>query len=220
MRDVILIAGCEPLIAKGIKFYLEHQGYNTDIAYNESDILNKMNLKEYKLVILDVLQFKAYQKLIKKYDVNIILLISDEEDAADYPKSKNCMYMSKPIDMQRLKMFIDASLRRDEYTYTPYDKVIKEKGISIDTLSKVVTEGNRDINLTSKEYEILKLLVLNKNIVYSREELLKLIWGSNSNRNARTVDVHVRRLREKIEKDPANPEYIMTKWGEGYYFGG
>lgn len=219
MRDVILIVGCEPLIAKGIKFYLEQQGYDADIVYNESDIFSKVNLKAYKLIILDELQFKAYQKLIKKYDINVILLI-DNEDTTGYPQNKNCMYLSKPIDMQRLKMFIDASLRKDEYTYTPYDKVIHEKGISIDTLSKVVTEGNRDINLTSKEYDILKLLVLNKNIVYSREELLKLIWGSNSDRNARTVDVHVRRLREKIEKDPASPEYIMTKWGEGYYFGG
>lgn len=225
MKNEILVAGKEKLIMEGLKFSLEQEGYIVDTAYGETETLQKIAKNSFNLIIIDMSsgKEKSFQvlKAVRK-SMPIIALTDNVEDMDKVAgiECGACEFIQVPINIQELKSRVRAAINRAEGTNVTKDGIIKLWNLTVDTKNKKVYSGNREIRFSSREYDILELLVMNKNKVYSREELLKKIWGSNYKGDKRIVDVHIRRLREKLEMDPGNPSYLMTKWGEGYYFNG
>lgn len=221
----ILIVDDEKLLVKGIKFNLEQDGYEVETAYDGEEALKMARDKSVSLIILDLMLPKidgltVCQKVREFSQVPIIMLTAKTEDmdkilGLDYGADD---YMTKPFNILELKARIKAILRR---TATP-DSTDKTKfssgSIELNYNLRRVKVGDRLIELTAKEFDLCELFATNPGKVYSRENLLDIIWGYDYPGDARTVDVHVRRLREKIEPDAANPTYILTKWGVGYYF--
>ena len=223
----ILVVDDEKLIVKGIKFSLEQEGMQVDAAYDGEEAINmvKDNKIGYDLIVLDVMLPKkdgleVCQTVREFSKVPILMLTAKGEDmdkimGLEYGADD---YMTKPFNILELKARIKAILRRLNYKEPEEDKnKIKKKEMEIDIGSRRVFIAGKEVNLTAKEYDILELLLNNPNKIYSREGLLDTIWGYDYPGDFRTVDVHVRRLREKIEKVPSEPEYIFTKWGVGYY---
>ncbi|MDO4719676.1 MAG: response regulator transcription factor [Peptostreptococcaceae bacterium] len=219
-----LIVDDEPLLVKGIKFSLEEDGHQVDTAYSGDEALNKILGNEYDLILLDLMLpkidgFEICKQVRKVSEVPIIFLSARGEDIS---KIKGLDigaddYITKPFNIVELKARINAVIRR---TNSP-SKFVADKVFSdfvINPIGRKFYRGDREINLTSKEFDLLLVFLNSPNKVFSREELLNLIWGHEHYGDYRTVDVHIRKLREKIEKDPSNPSYIMTKWGEGYYY--
>lgn len=219
-----LIVDDEPLLVKGIKFSLEEDGHQVDTAYSGDEALNKILSSEYDLILLDLMLpkidgFEICKQVRKVSEVPIIFLSARGEDIS---KIKGLDigaddYITKPFNIVELKARINAVIRR---TNSP-SKFVADKVFSdfvINPIGRKFYRGDREINLTSKEFDLLLVFLNSPNKVFSREELLNLIWGHEHYGDYRTVDVHIRKLREKIEKDPSNPAYIMTKWGEGYYY--
>lgn len=223
----ILVVDDEKSIVKGIKFSLEQDDMKVEVAYDGETALELAKANHYDMILLDIMLpgFSGLEvcQMIREFsDVPIIMLTAKGDDmdkilGLEYGADD---YITKPFNILEVKARIKAIFRRNNWNVPEQEnqKVIETKGLKIDVDSRRVYIDDKEVNLTAKEFELVYLLVSNPNKVYSREQLLKTIWGPSYPGDARTVDVHVRRLREKIEATPADPKYIHTKWGVGYYF--
>ena len=226
MAKRILLVDDEPLILKGLKFSLNQDGYDTDTATDGEQALEMALSNDYDIVLLDVMLpglsgIEVCQRVRENRDVPIIMLTAKGEDmdkilGLEYGADD---FMTKPFNILEVKARIKTILRRVSKS-DDHKAQISEHGITINTESRSVSVGDNSVNLTVKEFDLLNLFMNNLGRVYSREELLDLVWGEDYVGDLRTVDVHIRRLREKIERNPNKPECIMTKWGIGYYFAG
>ena len=223
----VLVVDDEKLIVKGIRFSLEQDGMEVDCAYDGEEALNMAKANEYDMILLDIMLpkmdgFEVCQAIREFSDMPIVMLTAKGDDmdkilGLDYGADD---YITKPFNILEVKARIKAIMRR---TAGPREKKevssIVEKGdLRLDCDSRRLFISGREVNLTAKEFDLLELLVKNENKVYSRENLLGLVWGKDYPGDVRTVDVHVRRLREKIETNPSEPKYVHTKWGVGYYY--
>ena len=225
MAKKVLVVDDEKLIVKGIRFSLEQDGMEVDCAYDGEEALEMIRNKEYDIILLDVMLpkltgFEFCQHIREFSSVPVVMLTAKGEDmdkilGLEYGADD---YITKPFNILEVKARIKAIIRRTSPKPKEADKVIESGDMKLDCEGRRVYISGREINLTAKEFELLELLVVNANKVYSRENLLKLVWGSSYPGDVRTVDVHIRRLREKIESNPSEPKYVHTKWGVGYYF--
>ncbi len=225
MAKKVLVVDDEKLIVKGIRFSLEQDGMEVDCAYDGEEALTMIKNKEYDIILLDVMLpkltgFEVCQQVREFSSVPIVMLTAKGEDmdkilGLEYGADD---YITKPFNILEVKARIKAIIRRTSPKPREAARVIENGDLKLDSEGRRVYIAGREINLTAKEFELLELLVVNANKVYSRENLLKLVWGNDYPGDVRTVDVHVRRLREKIEKNPSEPKYVHTKWGVGYYF--
>ncbi|SHH66633.1 response regulator transcription factor [Sporanaerobacter acetigenes] len=226
MDTKILIVDDEKLFVKGLKYSLEQDGYIIDTAFDGYEALEKAKNKRYDLILLDLMLpgidgLEVCQKLRQDSQVPIIMLTAKGEDinkilGLEYGADD---YLTKPFNILELKARIKAILRRVNMKSTNItDQVIQIDDFTINTLGRKLTVREKEVNLTAKEFDLLLLLASNPGKVFTREELLETIWGYEYFGDLRTVDVHIRRLREKIERDSSQAEYILTKWGVGYYF--
>ena len=222
----ILVVDDEKALVKGIKFNLENEGHTVETAYDGQEALDKVRESEPDLVIMDVMMprldgLNACMRIREFSKVPVILLTAKSEDS-DKIMGFECGaddYITKPFNLLELKARVRALLRRAsiaEHAGPP--NVVTGGGITLDVERRAVKCDGSDVELTAKEFDLVELLMRNPGKVYTRESLLATIWGAEYQGDIRTVDVHVRRLREKLEKEPAEPEKIMTKWGVGYYF--
>ena len=224
----ILVVDDEKLLVKGIKFNLENEGYTVDACYDGESAVNMARTGEYDLIILDLMMPKkdgleACQEIRGFSTVPIIMLTARSEDADMLMgfESGADDYVIKPFNILALKARVRALLRRASMSAAqePAKTSVLTRGhISVDTERRSAYKNGVAIELTMKEFDLIEFLMKNPGRVYSRENLLDLVWGYDYQGDTRTVDVHIRRLREKLELDPAHPEYIVTKWGVGYYF--
>ncbi|MEA4973195.1 MAG: response regulator transcription factor [Candidatus Metalachnospira sp.] len=225
----ILVVDDEKLIVKGIKFSLEQDEMNIDVAYDGEEALNLIKKNKYDLAVLDVMLPKmdglhVCREVREFSSLPIIMVTAKGEDmdkimGLEYGADD---YMTKPFNILELKARIKAVLRRSakqtaEKTPVKNEMTVRDLYVELD--SRRVFVDSKEAYLTAKEFDLLELLMKTPGKVYSREKLLDTVWGFDYPGDVRTVDVHVRRLREKIEKNPSAPEYIFTKWGVGYYFG-
>ncbi len=221
----ILIVDDEKLLVKGIKFNFEQEGFQVETAYDGEEALKLARDKSINLIILDLMLPKVdgltvCQQIREFSRVPIIMLTAKTEDmdkimGLEYGADD---YMTKPFNILELKARVKAILRRSASGAAESHAVKKDGDVSLDYNLRKVRIGEKWIELTAKEFDLVELFVTNAGKVYSREQLLDIIWGYDYPGDIRTVDVHVRRLREKIEPNPADPKYIITKWGVGYYF--
>ena len=225
-----LVVDDEKLIVKGLKFSLEQEGYEVDCAYDGQEAVDKCKEKVYDIVLLDLMLpilsgYEVCQQVREFSDMPIIMLTAKGDDmdkilGLEYGADD---YITKPFNILEVKARIKAIIRRNKkrsVSVPQEPKVIISGKMKLDIEAKRLYIEDIEIKLTVKEFDILKLLAENPGKIYSREQLLTIIWGSKYPGDARTVDVNVRRLREKIEENPAKPEYVHTKWGMGYYFQG
>lgn len=222
-----LIVDDEKLIVKGIKFSLEQDDMQVDCAYDGEEALEYARNNQYDIILLDVMLpkltgFEVCQQIREFSNVPIIMLTARGDDmdkilGLEYGADD---YITKPFNILEVKARIKAIMRRVESKKVSGDdsKIIESGALRLDCEGRRAYIDEREIGLTAKEFEVLELLMLNPNKVYSRENLLRLVWGADYPGDVRTVDVHIRRLREKIEKSPSEPQYVHTKWGVGYYF--
>lgn len=222
-----LVVDDEKLIVKGIRFSLEQDDMQVDCAYDGEEALEYARNNQYDIILLDVMLpkltgFEVCQQIREFSNVPIIMLTARGDDmdkilGLEYGADD---YITKPFNILEVKARIKAIMRRVESKKTAGDdsKIIESGALRLDCEGRRAYIDEREIGLTAKEFEVLELLMLNPNKVYSRENLLKLVWGADYPGDVRTVDVHIRRLREKIEKSPSEPQYVHTKWGVGYYF--
>lgn len=229
MAKKVLVVDDEKLIVKGIRFSLEQDGMEVDCAYDGEEALECIHNKDYDIVLLDLMLPKlsgmeVCQQVREFSDVPIIMLTAKGEDmdkilGLEYGADD---YITKPFNILEVKARIKAIIRRTSKPAAQEEKakVVEVGDLKLDCESRRVFIAGREINLTAKEFDVLELLVFNPNKVYSRENLLNLVWGYEYPGDVRTVDVHIRRLREKIETNPSEPKYVHTKWGVGYYFQG
>lgn len=225
MLKKILVVDDEKLIVKGLKFSLEQDGYEIDTAFDGEEALMKMKDSDYDMVLLDVMLPKYSGLEVCKSardftDVPIIMLTAKSEDT-DKIMGLECGaddYIVKPFNILEVKARIKAIMRRMDSKSKGNESLIEDGDIKLYIDSHRVFIKGEEINLTAKEFEVLEFLVTNSNKVFSREDLLKTVWGDDYPGDARTVDVHIRRLREKVEKNPSEPKYVHTKWGVGYYY--
>ncbi|MCL2617335.1 MAG: response regulator transcription factor [Defluviitaleaceae bacterium] len=223
----VLVVDDEKLIVKGIKFALEQEEMLVDAAHDGEEALRLMRNTDYDLVLLDVMLPKldgleVCQQAREFTSVPIIMVTAKGEDmdkimGLEFGADD---YITKPFNIIELKARIKAILRRSVRKVEPAQKAntLKVRELELDNESRRACIGDTEVNLTAKEFDLLELLMENKGKVYSRETLLNTVWGYDYPGDARTVDVHIRRLREKIETNPSDPRYIHTKWGVGYYF--
>ena len=222
----ILIVDDEPLLVKGLRYSLEQDGYEILTAFDGEEALEKAKMANVDLILLDLMLPKidglqVCQQIRLNSQTPIIMLTAKGEDMSkilglEYGADD---YLTKPFNILELKARIKAVLRRYQSSDKPIEeRVIKIDDFKINTLGRKVSLKGEEVNLTAKEFDLLLLLASNPGKIYSREELLEIIWGYEYFGDLRTVDVHIRRLREKIEINSSNPEYILTKWGVGYYF--
>ena len=227
MAQRVLVVDDEKLIVKGIRFSLEQDGMQVDCAYDGEEALAYAKENTYDIILLDVMLpkmngFEVCQQIREFSGVPIIMLTAKGDDmdkilGLEYGADD---YITKPFNILEVKARIKAIIRRtSKRTEEKESPKIAERGeMRLELDSRRVYISGREINLTAKEFEVLELLIQNPGKVYSRENLLRLIWGNDYPGDVRTVDVHIRRLREKIEKVPGDPVYVKTKWGVGYYF--
>ena len=223
----ILVVDDEKVLVKGIKFNLENEGYQVEVGYDGEGAVEKARTGRFDLVILDLMMPKidglqACMKIREFSNVPVIMLTAKGEDA-DKIIGFECGaddYITKPFNILEVKARVRALLRRAGQTAQQQRSANRlERGpIAIDVAERAAWKDGQPVELTAKEFDLMELFLRNPGRVYSRENLLNLVWGYEYIGEFRTVDVHVRRLREKLEPDPANPEYILTKWGVGYYF--
>ena len=225
----VLVVDDEKLIVKGIRFSLEQEGMKVDCAYDGEEALKLAKENIYDILLLDVMLpkydgFEVCRQIREYSDVPIIMLTAKGDDmdkilGLEYGADD---YITKPFNILEVKARIKAILRRTgrKKTEREDDKIIVKGEMKINCESRRVVIGEQETNLTAKEFDLLELLAMNPNKVYSRENLLNIVWGYEYPGDARTVDVHIRRLREKIETNPSDPKYVYTKWGVGYYFKG
>lgn len=227
MAKKVLVVDDEKLIVKGIRFSLEQDGMEVDCAYDGEEAFQMAKDKEYDMILLDVMLpkmdgFEVCQAIREFSSVPIVMLTAKGDDmdkilGLEYGADD---YITKPFNILEVKARIKAIMRRTQpVKVKQQNPAIIEKGdLRLDCDSRRLYILDKEINLTTKEFDLLELLVKNENKVYSRENLLNLVWGYEYPGDVRTVDVHVRRLREKIERNPSEPKYVHTKWGVGYYY--
>ena len=228
MGKKVLIVDDEKLIVKGIRFSLEQDGMEVDCAYDGEEAVEKAKENKYDIILLDLMLPKmdgleVCQQIREFSNVPIVMLTAKGEDmdkilGLEYGADD---YITKPFNILEVKARIKAIMRRtirDEKERT--ENIVEYGDLKLDCESRRVYICGKEMNLTAKEFDVLELLVLNPNKVYSREKLLKTVWGADYPGDERTVDVHIRRLREKIETNPSEPKYVHTKWGMGYFFKG
>ena len=224
----ILVVDDERVMVKGIKFNLENEGYQVDTGSDGEEAVDKARMGQYDLIILDLMMPKidglqACMKIREFSNVPVIMLTAKGEDA-DKIIGFECGaddYITKPFNILELKARIRAMLRRASAGgQGKQAKCITAGDLTLDTEQRVAIRDGQVVELTAKEYDLVELLMKNPRRVYSRENLMNVVWGYAYTGDYRTVDVHIRRLREKLERKPAEPDHIMTKWGVGYYFKG
>ena len=227
MNYRVLVIDEDETLIKCIKSNLEQDNYIVNISYNGQQALKSIDESIYNLIIINTILprldgLTVLKKIREKSHVPVILM---SEDCKDEDKIRGFElgaddYVIKPIKILELRARIKALIRRAYEYVSSKNDIINVRDIAIDITSRKVNVAGRHVELTSKEYDILFLLITNPGKIYNRETLLEIIWGYDYYGDSRTVDVHVRRLREKVERDPANPQYIMTKWGVGYFYKG
>lgn len=231
MAKKVLVVDDEKLIVKGIRFSLEQDGMEVDCAYDGEEAIEAAKKTEYDVVLLDVMLpklsgFEVCQQIREFSNMPIIMLTAKGDDmdkilGLEYGADD---YITKPFNILEVKARIKAIMRRNDRKPARAEERASEVQASEFGDLRIDREGRRtyirgkEINLTAKEFDVLELLLFNPNKVYSRENLLNLVWGYDYPGDVRTVDVHIRRLREKIEDNPSEPKYVHTKWGVGYYF--
>ena len=223
----ILVVDDEKTLVKGIKFNLENEGYQVECAYDGAAAVELARNNRFDLLILDVMMpevdgLEACMRIREFSNVPIIMLTAKSEDA-DKLMGFECGaddYLTKPFNILELKARVRALLRRAAGVQRMQGGVLTVGDISLNTEERTAMRDGRTVDLTAKEYDLIELLMRNPRRVYSRENLMNVVWGYTYTGDYRTVDVHIRRLREKLERDPAAPEHIMTTWGVGYYFKG
>ena len=224
----ILVVDDEQVLVKGIKFNLEHEGYQVEAGYDGEQAVELARDGNFDLIILDLMMPKidglqACMRIREFSNVPIIMLTARSEDT-DKIIGFECGaddYITKPFNILELKARVRALLRRAGTAgQQGAGGMISVGHIRLDTGARAAWRGEDPVDLTAKEFDLMELLMRNPGRVYSRENLLNVVWGYEYIGDYRTVDVHVRRLREKLELDPANPQYIRTKWGVGYYLAG
>ncbi len=226
MGKRVLVVDDEKLIVKGIRFSLEQDDMTVDCAYDGEEALEYAKNNKYDIILLDIMLpklngFEVCQQIREFSNVPIIMLTAKGDDmdkilGLEYGADD---YITKPFNILEVKARIKAIIRRIEPKKAEEAQNIIESGdVRLECDGRRVYIKEKEIGLTAKEFEVLELLALNPNKVYSRESLLQLVWGADYPGDVRTVDVHIRRLREKIESNPSEPKYVHTKWGVGYYF--
>ncbi len=221
----ILVVDDEHLLVKGIKFNLENDGYEVRAAYDGLEAVEAAGEGDIDLIILDLMMPKldgleTCRRIREFSDVPIIMLTAKADDMDKLLGFEHGAddYLTKPFNILELKARVRALLRRAAPREPERPPLLTCGHISIDAAGRNAYKDGEAVELTAKEFDLIELLMRNPNRVYSREVLLDTIWGYEYRSDVRTVDVHIRRLREKLEKAPASPEHILTKWGVGYYF--
>ena len=226
MSRKVLVVDDEKLIVKGIRFSLEQDGMDVDCAYDGEEALEMAKEKKYDIILLDLMLpkmdgFEVCQQIREFSNVPIVMLTAKGEDmdkilGLEYGADD---YMTKPFNILEVKARIKTIMRRASgNVQNEARKVVRVHDMEINAINRSVTLGGKEVRLTAKEFDLLQVFVNNRGKVFSREALLETVWKYDYTGDARTVDVHIRRLREKIERNPAQPEFIFTKWGVGYYF--
>ena len=227
MGKKVLVVDDEKLIVKGIRYSLEQDGMEVDCAYDGEAAVEAAKNTEYDIILLDLMLPKlsgleVCQQIREFSNVPIIMLTAKGEDmdkilGLEYGADD---YITKPFNILEVKARIKAIMRRSNKNreQNEEDKIANVGDIKLDSDNKRVFISGEEANLTAKEFDLLELLIFNPNKVYSRDNLLSIVWGYDYPGDVRTVDVHIRRLREKVESNPSEPQYIHTKWGVGYYF--
>lgn len=221
-----LIIDNDKSFVKGLKYSLEQDDFIIDMVNYGRDVKEILNKKSFDLVLLDIelpdiSGLTICKKIRNNSSVPIIVLTQINEDinkilALEYGADD---YMIKPFNILELKARIKAILRRVDNNAQELNKhIIEINNFTINTLGRKISIMDRDINLTGKEFDLFYVLISNPGKIFTREELLELVWGYAYYGDLRTVDVHIRRIREKVEEDTKDAQYILTKWGEGYYF--
>ena len=226
MPKKILLVDDEPLILKGLKYSLEQDGYQTEAAMDGEEALEKFFAGNYDLILLDVMLpgvdgIEVCQRIREQSNVPIIMLTAKGEDmdkilGLEYGADD---YMTKPFNILEVKARIKSIFRRSAPVVPVEEKrIVRVRDLEVNCQNRTVTLGGKAVRLTAKEFDLLQLFITHRGKVYNRESLLETVWKYDYMGDMRTVDVHIRRLREKIERDTSNPEFILTKWGVGYYF--
>lgn len=227
MAKKVLVVDDEKLIVKGIRFSLEQDGMEVDCAYDGEEALRLARENSYDMILLDIMLpkmdgFEVCQQIREFSMVPVVMLTAKGDDmdkilGLEYGADD---YITKPFNILEVKARIKAIMRRTSQSKPkePEGRLLQDGDLRLDHENRRLHILDKEVNLTAKEFDLLELLVTNPNKVYSRENLLKLIWGYEYPGDVRTVDVHVRRLREKIEANPSEPKYVHTKWGVGYYY--
>ena len=225
--DKIVICDDDKDIVRALQIYLSNRNYELLCAYTGREALDFVKKGDVSLVLLDIMMpemdgITALRAIREKSNVPVILITAKSEDAdkvlgLDVGADD---YITKPFNILEVKARMKAILRRNAVTEKKAAKnnIINAGDMKIDCDSRNLYIAGRPINLTAKEFDLLELLAVNPGKVYSRDKLLKAVWGQDYSGDGRTVDVHMRRLREKIEDNPSEPKYVHTKWGVGYYF--
>ena len=223
----ILVVDDEKTLVKGMKFNLENEGYEVECAYDGAAALELAREGRFNLIILDVMMpemdgIETCMKIREFSNVPIIMLTAKSEDADKLMgfESGADDYLTKPFNILELKARVRALLRRAAGVQRSQGSLLTVGKITLNTEERVAIRDGKTVDLTAKEYDLIELLMRNPRRVYSRENLMNVVWGYTYAGDYRTVDVHIRRLREKLEENPAEPDHIMTKWGVGYYFKG
>ena len=227
----ILVVDDEKILVKGLKFNLENEGYEVDACYDGAAAVEMAEKGDYDLILLDLMMpvmdgIEACMRIRQSSTVPIIMVTArgDDTDKLIGFDAGADDYITKPYNILEVKARVRALLRRSARPAA--EEAPKEEprlsigGVTLDEERRTAFRDGREIDLTVKEFDLIRLLMHGAGKVYSRETLLDAVWGADYFGEERTVDVHIRRLREKLEPDPANPEYIITKWGVGYYFKG
>ena len=229
MANKVLVVDDEKLIVKGIRFSLEQDGMEVTCAYDGEEALSYAKEQQFDIILLDVMLpkltgFEVCQQIREFSSVPIIMLTAKGDDmdkilGLEYGADD---YITKPFNILEVKARIKAIIRRTAKgnKAEKKDAAIVSGDMTIDRANRRVTIAGKEINLTAKEFDVLELLATNPNQVYGREKLLTMVWGADYPGDVRTVDVHIRRLREKIETNSSEPKYVHTKWGVGYFFKG
>lgn len=227
MAKKVLVVDDEKLIVKGIRFSLEQDGMEVDCAYDGEEAYNLAKANQYDMILLDVMLpkmdgFEVCQAIREFSNMPIVMLTAKGDDmdkilGLEYGADD---YITKPFNILEVKARIKAIMRRTSSQPKKEEaaSVIEKGDLKLDIESRRLFICGNEVNLTAKEFDLMELLVKNENKVYSREALLTTVWGADFPGDERTVDVHVRRLREKVESNPSEPKYIHTKWGVGYYY--
>ena len=226
MAKRVLVVDDEKLIVKGIRFSLEHEDFEVECAYDGEEALEKVKEKPFYIILLDVMLpkltgFEVCQQIREFSDVPIIMLTAKGDDmdkilGLEYGADD---YITKPFNILEVKARIKAIIRRSGRSGHKNEQIQTEnEAVRLDKDGRRAFIEGREVSLTAKEFELLEFLMNHPNKIYSRDKLLHEVWGADYPGDVRTVDVHIRRMREKIETNPSEPKYLHTKWGVGYYF--